>query len=181
MKKVLIISGSPRRGGNSERLCEEFAKGARESGNDVEFITLRGKEIGFCRACDYCMNHGRVCCVKDDVAGIIAKMKSADVLVLASPVYFYAVDAQMKALIDRVYCVWDQPELMNKEFYYLMSAGETDDWTMDGTLECFRGFAKCLEGSREMGHVSAMGLYEVGAIEGTEYLEQAYSMGRSIH
>ncbi len=180
MRKVLVISGTPRNGGNSERLCEEFAKGAKEAGNEVELISLRGKEIGFCNACDYCMNHDRVCCVKDDVGEILEKMVAADVLVMASPVYYFAVDAQIKALIDRTYCIWDQPGLMNKEFYYLMTSWREYEWAMDCTLECFRGFAKCLKGSKEMGYICAKGFWDKGEIEGSKFLEQAYEMGKSV-
>lgn len=92
-RKVLIVSGTPRKGGNSDRLCDEFARGAKESGNDVEVIRLREKRIGFCNACYRCKDSGR-CCIKDDVPEIIDKMEASDIIVLASPVYFYSVDAQ---------------------------------------------------------------------------------------
>ena len=92
-KKVLIIGGSPRKDGNSAALCEQFAKGASEAGNQVEYISLSGKKIGFCTACYAC--EGGECPQKDDVPGIIAKMLDADVIVLATPVYFYTMSAQL--------------------------------------------------------------------------------------
>ena len=101
MKNVLILAGSPRKKGNSAALCRMFAQGAEEAGSKVETIFLRDKKIGFCLACYHCRDHGGVCAIKDDMAEILDKMNAADVIVMASPVYFYSVDAQMKALIDR--------------------------------------------------------------------------------
>ena len=100
-KNVLILSGSPRNGGNSDLLCDEFMRGALESGNQVEKIRVAEKKIGYCKACYYCRQSGGVCAIKDDMAEVLQKMIDADVIVLASPVYFYSIDAQLKALIDR--------------------------------------------------------------------------------
>lgn len=101
MKKVLILSGSPRKGGNSDILCDEFARGAIDSGNEVEKIRISEKNVGYCRACYYCRDHKGECVLKDDMAEILQKMIDADVIVLVSPVYFYSIDAQLKAVIDR--------------------------------------------------------------------------------
>ena len=100
-KRILILAGSPRKNGNSAALCRAFARGAEESGHQVETIFLRDKKIGFCLACYHCKKSGGICIIKDDMADILDKMNAADVFVMASPVYFYSVDAQMKALIDR--------------------------------------------------------------------------------
>ena len=93
MKNVLILSGSPRRGGNSDILCDEFARGAAERGNHVEKIRVSDKKIGYCRACYYCRDNGGACVLKDDMTEVLQKMIDADVIVLASPVYFYSIDA----------------------------------------------------------------------------------------
>lgn len=86
-RKVLILSGSPRKEGNSDLLCDEFAKGAEEVGNEVEKIRVAEKNIGYCRACYACKNTGK-CVIADDMAEVLQKMIDADVIVLASPVYF---------------------------------------------------------------------------------------------
>ena len=114
-KRVLILSGSPRNGGNSDILCDEFMKGAKDAGNDVEKIRVASKKIAPCTGCYYCSDHGGECVFKDDMAEVLQKMIDADVLVLASPVYFYSVCAQLKAVIDRTVARW--LEVKNKEFY----------------------------------------------------------------
>ena len=103
MKKTLILSGSPRKGGNSDLLCSEFMRGAQESGNEVQKIFVRIKKIVPCNACYYCRDHGGKCALNDDMSEILDAMQAADVIVMASPVYFYSIDAQMKMLKEGFY------------------------------------------------------------------------------
>lgn len=177
-KKVLILSGSPRKGGNSDLLCDEFMKGAQESGNQVEKIFLRSKKVTFCNACYYCKDHDGQCAIQDDMGEILDKMQEADVIVMASPVYFYSIDAQMKAVIDR--CVARWTNIPDKEFYYIMTAAEDSDTVMDCTLECFRGFAACLDGAQEKGVIYGKGVYEAGDIRKRPAMQEAYEMGRQV-
>lgn len=176
-KKVLILSGSPRKNGNSDILCNEFMKGATESGNEVEKIRVTEKKIGFCRACYACKGTG-VCAIKDDMAEILQKMIDADVIVLASPVYFYSIDAQLKALIDRTVARW--LEVKNKEFYYIVTAADGENESAKTTVECFRGYADCVEGAREMGVIYGMGVYEKGEIKNTNAMKEAYEIGKNV-
>ena len=175
-KNVLILSGSPRKGGNSDLLCDEFLRGAQEAGNLVEKVFLRSKKVAPCSACYACKKGP--CAIQDDMTEILEKMLAADVIVMASPVYFYSIDAQMKAVIDRSVARW--LEINNKEFYYIMTAAEDSETVMDCTLECFRGFAACLEGSRERGVIYGKGVYEAGAIRGRPAMKEAYDMGRNV-
>lgn len=177
-KNVLILSGSPRKGGNSDLLCDEFMKGALESGNQVEKIFLRSKKVAPCNACYFCKHSGGQCAIKDDMAEILDKMQAADVIVMASPVYFYSIDAQMKAVIDRSVARWTN--IPNKEFYYIMTAAEDSASVMDCTLECFRGFAACLHGAQEKGVIYGKGVYEAGAIKGMPAMKEAYEMGKRV-
>ena len=176
-KNVLLLSGSPRKGGNSDLLCDAFGRGAKEAGNTAEKIFVRDKKIGFCTACYGCRKTGK-CVIRDDMAQVLDRMHWADVIVMASPVYFYSIDAQMKALIDRTLPQWTK--LDNKEFYYIMTAAEDSDTVMDCTLECFRGFAVCLNGAKEMGVLYGKGVYEAGAVKNTQYMQQAYEMGKGV-
>lgn len=176
-KKVLILSGSPRNNGNSDILCDEFMKGAIEGGNEVEKIRVAEKKIGFCMGCYACEPTG-VCAIKDDMAEVLQKMIDADVIVLASPVYFYSVDAQLKALIDRTIARW--LEVKNKEFYYIVTAAEAELEAAETTIECLRGYAKCVEGAKEMGIIYGLGVLKKGEIINTKAMTEAYDMGKSV-
>lgn len=176
-KKVLILSGSPRKKGNSDLLCDEFMRGAVESGNEVEKIRVAEKNIGFCRGCYACKNTGK-CIIKDDMAEVLQKIIDADVLVLASPVYFYSVDAQLKAVIDRTVARW--LEVKDKEFYYIVTAADEELTSAETTIACFRGYADCVEGAKEMGIIYGMGNYEMGEIIGKPVMVQAYETGKKV-
>ncbi len=176
-KKVLILSGSPRKGGNSDFLCDAFMKGAQEAGHEVEKIFINDKQIGYCRAC-YACRHTHKCFQKDDMTEILDKMIEADVLVLASPVYFYAIAGQVKTMLDRTLPRWT--ELKNKEFYYILTAAEDSEAIMQRSLECFRGFADCFAGIEEKGVILAHGVYEKGETINSPYEKQSYEMGKSV-
>ena len=178
MKKVLILSGSPRKGGNSDILCDRFAKGAAEAVNAVEKIRVADKKIGYCHACYYCRDHAGACAIKDDMAEVLQKMIDADVIVLASPVYFYSIDAQLKAVIDRTVARW--LEVKSKEFYYIATCADSEKSATLTTLDCFRGYADCVQGAKEMGVIYGTGVYEKGKIEGTPAYKQAYEMGKKV-
>ena len=176
-KKILILSGSPRRGGNSDILCDEFMRGAQDAGHTVEKIFVRDQKIGYCNACYACRESG-VCVLNDGMQEVLEKMAWADVIVMASPVYFYSIDAQMKAVIDRTLAQWTK--LPDKEFYYIMTAADDEDAAFDTALACFRGFAVCLKGSKEKGIIRGGGVYEAGAVRGTKYMSAAYEMGKNV-
>ena len=178
MTKVLILSGRPRKGGNSDLLCDEFMRGAIESGHHVEKIRVADKKVASCRACYYCRATEGECVIEDDMKDILQKMIDADVIVLASPVYFYSIDAQLKAVIDRTVARW--LEVKDKEFYYIMTAADDTKAAMETTLACFRGYAACVNGAKERGIVYGTGVYEKGKIIGTPAFTQAYEMGKSV-
>ena len=176
-KNVLILSGSPRKNGNSDTLCDQFMKGAQEAGHQVEKIRVAEKKIGFCRGCYACQDTGK-CAIQDDMEVVLQKIIDADVLVLASPVYFYSIDAQLKALIDRTVARWQ--EVKDKEFYYIVTMADEGASSADTTLACFRGYAECVEGAVEKGVIIGSGVYEPGKVRGTPAMAQAYEMGRSV-
>lgn len=177
-KKVLILSGSPRKGGNSDLLCDEFMRGAQENGNVAEKIRVTEKNVAPCKACYYCKRSGGQCIMKDDMGEILQKMIDADVLVLASPVYFYSIDAQLKAVIDRTVARW--LEVKDKEFYYIATCADTEKESCESMLACFRGYADCVEGAKEMGVIYGTGVYERGEIRNTPAFRQAYEMGKGV-
>ncbi|MGN1329253.1 MAG: flavodoxin family protein [Eubacterium sp.] len=178
MKNVLIISASPRKNGNSDILCDRFAQGATQSGNKVEKIFLASKSIGYCRGCGAC-NSTHKCVQKDDMAEILDKMVTADVIVLATPVYFYSMDGQMKTFIDRT--VPRYTEISHKDFYFIMTAADTDKASLERTMEAFRGFTEdCLPGAREAGIIYGVGAWQIGEIKNTPAYDEAYEMGTGV-
>ena len=177
-KKVLILSSSPRRGGNSETLAASFAKGAKEAGNEVEIIYLREKQYGFCKGCFACLKLGH-CVIKDDAVEIAAKMHDADVLVFASPVYYYSVSGQLKTMLDRANPLYDADYAFT-EAYFLVTAAEDEKETVDGSVKAIQGWVDCFPHCELKKTIFAGGVNEVGDIKGHPALEEAYQTGREI-
>lgn len=113
MKKILVLSGSPRIKGNSDLICDEFTRGAKEAENDVEKIHVASKKIAQCLVCYYCREHHGECVQKDAMADVLQKMINADVIVPSSAVFFYSITAQLKAVIDRTVARWLEAKTRN--------------------------------------------------------------------
>ena len=175
-KSVLVLSASPRKGGNSDLLCDQFIQGAKAAGHTVEKIWLRDKQISHCVACGACQGNGGQCSQPDDMAAILDKMISADVLVLATPVYFYSMNGQMKTLIDRTYARYT--EIMDKQLYFIMTAAVSRKALLDRTLEGFRGFMSCLPGANEKGVIYGTGAWNFGDIKSSPAMAQARALGK---
>ena len=175
MKNVLIISSTPRKNGNSERLCQEFRKGAQEAGHQVELVCLRDLEIGYCRGCFACAELGR-CVIDDDMQELAQKVRQADVLVLATPVYFYSMSGQLKVFIDRLVPVYEQ---VRAEIYLFCTAADSNIPSLAPTLEAIRGLTRdCFEDCEEKYSLAVGEVNEIGDIEGkSEALTLAYNMG----
>ena len=176
MKIILVISSTPRPNGNSDILCDHFIRGAEESGHQVEKIQLAGKTVNPCIACYACKKDK--CIYPDAAPEIVQKMLSADVIVLATPVYFYTMCAQLKSLIDRSVMVY--PEITDKKFYYLITMADTANEMFRGTIEALNGFVACCENSKCLGMVTASGVYERGTVNDTRFTEEAYLLGKSV-
>jgi len=176
-KKVLILSASPRKGGNSDILCDEFLKGALEAQHTAEKIVLKNKTIGYCTGCGVCFG-GKPCSQKDDMGDVLDKMVEADVIVMATPVYFYTMNGQMKTLIDRTCARYS--EMSNKEFYFILTAADGSKPAMQRTIEAFRGFTYCLSKPKEKGIVYGTGAWQIGDIKGTPAMKEAYTYGQNV-
>lgn len=177
-KKVLIISASPRKHGNSDLLCDQFLAGAKDAGNHAEKIFLRDKKIHYCLACDVCKQNGGTCVQKDDMAQILEKFLAAEVIVMATPVYFYTMDAQMKTLIDRTYAKFT--EISNKDMYFIVTAADPEKKAMERTIEGFRGFTSCYSGLEEKGIIYGTGAWNKGDIKERKAMDEAYEMGKNV-
>ena len=177
-KNVLILSSSPRKGGNSETLAAAFAKGAQEAGNQVETVYLREKQYGFCKGCLACQKLGH-CVIKDDAVEIAAKMHDADVLVFATPVYYYSVSGQLKTMLDRANPLFGTDYAFTKA-YLLATAAEDGQETVAGSEKAVQGWVDCFDRCELAGTVFAGGVTDVGEIVGHPALEKAHQMGKEI-
>jgi multimeric flavodoxin WrbA len=177
-KKVIVLSASPRKGGNSDVLCDQFIKGAQEAGAQAEKIFLKDKKINYCTGCGVCFNGEKSCPQKDDMGDILQKMIEADVIVMATPVYFYTMNGQMKTLIDRTCSRYT--EISGKEFYFIVTAAESSQQKLGRTLEEFRGFTICLDEPREKGIIYGTGAWKMGDIKGSQAMKLAYEMGKVV-
>ncbi len=176
--KVLILSGSPRKNGNTELLCGRFADGARDAGNEVEVVRVCDLDVAYCTGCDGCVKTGK-CVFKDDMEGLRAKLLAADAIVFSSPVYFYTISAQIKTVIDRMVPFY--ADLRDKDVYIIVAAADPEESMLELAVEAFRGLTRdCLDGAVEKGVIKATGVWEKGAVNGTPFMDQAYQMGRSV-
>ena len=173
--KVLVINGSPRAKGNSDLLCDEFLRGAREAGHQVEKISLREKNIGPCKACYACFKTGR-CVQRDDMEDVLEKVTACDVLVLASPTYFLTMSGQMKIFIDRLLPKWQ--ELGGKDAYVILTGHDGKQ----GLQRAAEDMAAILEnlGNRVKQIIWGEHVWQKGEVLGTKAMEEAYLTGKSI-
>lgn len=174
-KTILAIVSSPRQGGNSELLVDEFIAGAKESGHTTAKVALREKKIAPCLACEACLNNGGICVQKDDMKEIIEQIIAADVIVLSTPVYYYSISAQLKIMIDRTLA--GGGKLKNKEFYFIATAADGAH-AMECTMNDMQGFVNCVPGSVVKGKIYGSA-FRVGEIKGKPAMKEAYALGKN--
>ncbi len=178
-KKVLIISTSPRKNGNSEILADEFLKGCVDAGHYAEKISLYDKIINFCKGCLACQTT-QTCVIKDDTSKIAEKMKNFDVLVFATPIYFYEMCGQMKTFLDRTNPLFPS-DYKFTDIYLLASSADTSENSMDGAIKGLEGWIECFEKTSLKGVVKALGADAAGSVKTLpEVLQAAYNMGKNI-
>ena len=148
---ILILQGSPRANGNTAWMAEEFKKAAEAAGHQVTLVNVSKKKIAGCLACEYCHNKGNGACIqKDDMQELYPLMAEAEVLVLAAPIYYFTLSAQIQLPIQRMYCV-NKPAKVNK-IALLMSSYSPNVY--DGALAEIRDICNYW-GVENMGYVSA--------------------------
>lgn len=178
-KNILIITTSPRKSGNSDMLANAFAKGAQEAGHSVEVVALRDKSIGFCKGCLACQKT-QVCVIHDDANAIVQKMGAAEVIIFATPVYFYDMCGQMKTLLDRSNPLFPT-DYAFRDIYLLASAAENEESAVDGTLTGLQGWISCFERAHLKGVVRGVNATAPGDIQNNPTaLILAETMGKSV-
>ena len=179
-KKILVFNGSPRPKGNTSALINAFTKGAEESGNFITTFLLDSMNINGCKGC---FNGGKdpksPCIQKDDMDKIYPVYKEADVVVLATPLYYWTISGQLKTVIDRLFAVSErEPDyrMPKKDAVLLMAAGE------HGFEESVYWYERLMEHIdwKDLGQVLAGDVNDIGDIEGRPELQEAYELGRSI-
>lgn len=177
-KNVLVISSTLRKGGNSEALAQEFAKGAKDAGHNVEFITLQDKEIKFCKGCLACQKIGH-CVIKDDSNEIVEKMEQAEVIAFASPIYYYEMSGQLKTLLDRANALFSL-NYKFRDIYFLSTAADGDSHAADIATNGIGGWIACFAKAQLKGTVFGAGVEAVGDIQNNSAMKEAYEMGKGV-
>ncbi|MDR0819541.1 MAG: flavodoxin family protein [Oscillospiraceae bacterium] len=174
-KNILVLSGSPRKGANTDRLVDAFLKGAE--GKNVTLFRVADLTIGGCRGCGYCFTHDHTCVQQDDMPQILDALKNADAIALASPVYYFGLTGQLKTAIDRFYALLGSIPV--KRAALLLTCGNPDVKVADATIAHFRAMSAFL-GWEDAGHVVIPGLHAPDEINGSALLADAERLGREI-
>lgn len=183
-KNILIITGSPRKGGNSAQLAEAFAQGARDAGNEVEIFSTADNPVLPCRACECCWTKGTACVYDDGFKTLAPALEKADVVVFATPVYWFTFSAEIKAAIDKLYAFMTEPgagKLHVSKSYLIFSAEATNEnGYFDGIIASYKQICGYLEW--EIGDILiADGLGAKDAIQTRpELLEKAKELGKNV-
>ena len=179
MKNILIISTSLRNKSNSEILAQQALRGALAAGNHAELITLKDKDIRFCKGCLACQKTMK-CVIGDDVAEILGKVKAADTLVFVTPIYYYELSGQLKTLLDRLNPLYPQ-EYSFRDVYLMTTSAEEGDEVVETAVGGLKGWIACFEKARFAGVFNGGGVSDTG--EGSareELLKAACDFGRSL-
>ena len=181
-KNILILTGSPRKNGNSDMLAEAFARGARAGGHAVSIFNTT-KNMGGCKACDTCWSKGQACSFTDSFTELEPLLEQADALVFATPVYWFGFSAQLKAAIDRLYAYVSpnvQRPLKIRESALLACAeGPADAHVFDGLVLTFESIVQYL-GWRNAGHLTVPSVLNKGDILKTDALDKAERFGKNF-
>jgi len=189
MKKVIGIFGSPRPNGNSDILLDQAMKGADASGVDVEKVIIRDLQIAPCNSCGGCFEKG-VCVIGDDMQKIYSQLVEADGIIVASPIYFMGVSAQLKALIDRCQAFWARKYILNlpireegriaKGFFIATAARDAGEGLFTGAVKTIKSFFHVLD-TKYVGDILCSGLEEKGNVnKRQELLQQAFDAGKQL-
>jgi len=177
-KSIVVLSGTPRKDGNSARLAEAFIEGAEAAGKEVALFRVAGLQIGGCRGCEYCFRNQGACIQQDDMKPILDALRQADALVLVSPVYYFSVTAQLKLAIDRFFALLEVG-MPVKRAALLMTCGDGSEAAAASSISMFHQIC-AYQKWEDAGVIIAPGLHGIGEIDGRPEMEQAKRLGESI-
>lgn len=198
-KRILVIQGGGRAAGNTARLAESFAAGAKEAGHQVELVSLAKEKVNGCLGCNACRSgaladkEGVYCVQKDGFNGLVPKILQTDLLVFATPLYYWTISAQLKAFIERFYCLARKREkplggrheaYPEKDCALLMTAADNRFWSFEQAISYYRFALVNYIGFHDRGILTAGGCGDTNGqpqIEKTKNLERAYEFGKNIY
>jgi multimeric flavodoxin WrbA len=179
-KNILVLTGSPRKGGNTDKLADAFIAGARQAGHTTVTFATADKHIKGCIDCQTCFSKGSACSVPDDFANLAPLLEQADIVVFATPLYWFTFSVQLKAAIDKFYSfVIGKRPLKVKECMLLVCGGGTDLNTYDGIVKSYQLIADFLNW-KDSGIVIVPGLHDKDDILKTDGLKRAETLGKNI-
>ncbi len=179
MKNIVVIVGSPRKNGNTELLADAFIEGARSVGNHVEKLSIIGKKIGGCLGCNACYRNMNGQCVQhDDMESIYEDLSGADVIVIATPVYFYGISSQLKCLVDRLHNPV-RNTFKVKKLGLLAVCADKQESVFDSVIVMYRSVLNYFS-LADGGMVIVNSVSEKGDIKGNLKLKAAEDMGKKI-
>lgn len=191
MRNIFVVQGGGRPGGNTAQLADAFVRGARQAGHHAEIVFLMKTEVKGCMGCNAC-RYGKPCVIKDGFNGLVPQIKAADLIVFASPLYFWTVSSRIKAFIERFYCLAEEdgnPPLGRYERYpvkdcaLLMTAADNFFWTFEQAVSYYQFALVNYIGFRDKGMLLAGGCGDTNGkpqIGRTKYLNEAFEFGRTV-
>lgn len=192
MKNILVIQGGGRSKGNTTRLVEEFTRGVQEAGHQIEVVSLLKNEVKGCIGCNAC-RYGKPCIQKDCFNELVPKIKTADLIVFASPLYFWTVSSQIKAFIERFYCIAEEDSNQPlgryekypvKDCALLVAAADNFFWTFEQVTSYYQFALINYIGFHDKGMLLAGGCGDTNGkpqIDKTNHLQTAYEFGKHIY
>jgi multimeric flavodoxin WrbA len=175
---IVVLSGSPRKSGNTDKLADAFVNGARSREKTVTLFRVADMTIGGCRGCGYCFENKGVCVQKDDMFQILDVLRKADAIVFASPVYYFDMSAQLKLAIDRTYALLKE-NIPVKRAALLMTCGDKSADAAEGAVVTYNHILSFQKWDNA-GVIVAPGLHAKDDINGRKELEMAGKLGREI-
>jgi len=175
-KHIVVLTGSPRKKGNTEKLVAAFQAGAESAGKTVRVFQTAHMNIGACTGCEYCLEHPESCAIKDDMGEILHALQKVDAIVWASPVYYFSFTAQLKRAIDRMYPLANEN---SKQAALLLACADEDTDTAVGAVAIYDRILKYYQW-QNAGTIIATGVEHLGDIVGHEALAKAQKLGQEI-
>ena len=173
---IIVLNGSPRKGGNTAIMANAFAEGARSAGHTVEIVDVAALKIAPCRACKYCFGHGGACAIDDDMTGVRERLSHADMVVFASPVYWFDISAQLKLVIDRMYAFGGCGFNFSKVALLLDSGS---DGVYNAAIAAYKAMNAYLKWE-DMGIITIPGMTEKGDMKDNPKLAEVRALGASL-